>query len=523
MLLKKTEENILGHHLPEADRVITTYMGCEYVKKTEEELRCTYRDRDGLVTNTQMYKFTHHILISLYGKAGYRTGAHLNMTQSDYITGKPNESGGGKCVEVKWSKSASKPIYIFLDIREVKILQYYDSIRERYVKSKNIQHGLHDHFFINKNGNPVHAVDMNMLLKNIDVKKFNNYTFRRMFTNTAVKSGDDRIIEGETYAASHSKEVAEKYYTPKSTGCDKARYTTDYFRQHIGIMVEDDSSDEEEFEDDKRRQLELRQKADREKTEKYKETDSYKILTKDRTINDEARLAVIKICIAEAKGMLGGPITNQGRLRDILLKSKTKSVNKTLVPLMRVLDKAPKELDERLDLQNQLLKWCTVADIGDSNIRDIEAKWVQAVVNSLYKMSTGTNLSSNNVLFELANLRRITMEDIYPHNSILTDLINNVCSKTGSDNIGDKSKEDNEAEAKQFESDDKRQYSSTSPDTSSSLVTPSKKPKRAVTEVLNESTAIVISTDSDSSIKGDLPKTTLDDKSMTIVISSDSD
>ena len=115
------------------------------------------------------------------------------------------------------------------------------------------------------------------------------------------------------------------------------------------------------------------------------------------------------------------------------------------------------------------------------------------------------------------------MEDIYPHNSILTDLINNVCSKTGSDNIGDKSKEDNEAEAKQFESDDKRQYSSTSPDTSYSLVTTSKKPKRAVTEVLNESTAIVISTDSDSSIKGDLPKTTLDDKSMTIVISSDSD
>ena len=288
-------------------------------------------------------------------------------------------------------------------------------------------------------------------------------------------------------------------------------------------MVEDDSSDEEEFEDDKRRQLELRQKADREKTEKYKETDSYKILTRDRTINDEARLAVIKICIAEAKGMLGGPITNQGRLRDILLKSKTKSVNKTLVPLMRVLDKAPKELDERLDLQNQLLKWCTVADIGDSNIRDIEAKWVQAVVNSLYKMSIGTNLSSNTVLFELANLRRITMEDIYPHNSILTDLINNVCSKTGSDNIGDKSKEDNEAEAKQFESDEKRQYSSTSPDTSSSLVTPSKKPKRAVTEVLNESTAIVISTDSDSSIKGDSPKTTKDDKSMTIVISSDSD
>ena len=89
---------------------------------------------------------------------------------------------------------------------------------------------------------------------------------------------------------------------------------------------------------------------------------------------------------------------------------------------MRVLDKAPKELDERLDLQNQLLKWCTVADIEDSNIRDIEAKWVQAVVNSLYKMSTGTNLSSNNVLFKLANLRRITMEDIYPHNSILTDL-----------------------------------------------------------------------------------------------------
>ena len=173
-----------------------------------------------------------------------------------------------------------------------------------------------------------------------------------MFTNTALKSGDDRIIDGETYAASHSKEIAEKYYTPKSTGCDKARYTTDYFRQHIGIMVEDDSSDEEEFEDDKRRQLELRQKLEREKTEKYKETDSYKTLAKDRTINDEARLAVIKICIAEAKGMLGGPITNQGRLRDVLLKSKTKSVNKTLVRLMRVLDKAPKELDERLDLQN---------------------------------------------------------------------------------------------------------------------------------------------------------------------------
>ena len=75
---KNFEENILGHHLPEADRVITTYMGCEYVKKTEEELRCTYRDRDGLVTNTQLYKFTHHILISLYGKAGYRTEALLN-------------------------------------------------------------------------------------------------------------------------------------------------------------------------------------------------------------------------------------------------------------------------------------------------------------------------------------------------------------------------------------------------------------------------------------------------------------
>ena len=30
---KNFEENILGHHLPEANRVITTYMGCEYVKK----------------------------------------------------------------------------------------------------------------------------------------------------------------------------------------------------------------------------------------------------------------------------------------------------------------------------------------------------------------------------------------------------------------------------------------------------------------------------------------------------------
>ena len=82
-----------------------------------------------------------------------------------------------------------------------------------------------------------------------------------------------------------------------------------------------------------------------------------------------------------------------------------------------------------------------MADVGESNIRDIEAQWVYSVVNSLYKMGRSTNLKSNTLLFELANLKRITMEDVYPHNNILTGLINNVCSKTGSDNTSEKSKE----------------------------------------------------------------------------------
>lgn len=510
------EQNVLGHNLPEANKCIKTYMESDDVKKTEEELSSVYHDREKQVTSTQLYKFTHHILISLYGKAGYRTEALLNMTQRDYITRKPNNSGDGECVEVKWSKSASKPIYIFLDKKDDKILKYYDSIRERYVKSKNIQHGLHNHFFINKNGNPVTAVDMKTLISKIQEKKITPYTFRHMFSNTTVNSGDDKVIEGECFAAGHSKVVAEKYYSEKSTERDKAKYATDFFREQIGLREVDSTSDEEEFEEDKQRQLELQQEEAKEQIDKYKETDAHYAISKDRTINDETRLAIVKICIADAMGKLGGPLTNKGSLTDILLKSRTKSVHNTLVTLMRVLDKAPKLLDERLELQNQLLKWCTVADVGESNIRDIEAQWVYSVVNSLYKMGRSTNLKSNTLLFELANLKRITMEDVYPHNNILTGLINNVCSKIGSDRINEKSKEDYEVEAEQSKSNEKRHYSPSSPENNSSLFTSDKKAKRASIE---ESTTIVISTDSDSSIKG----ASKDEKPMTIVISSDSD
>ena len=86
------EQNVLGHNLPDPSKCITTYMESDDVKKIKEELSSIYHNREKPVTSTLLYKFTHHILISLYGKAGYRTEALLNMTQKDYIARKQNDS-----------------------------------------------------------------------------------------------------------------------------------------------------------------------------------------------------------------------------------------------------------------------------------------------------------------------------------------------------------------------------------------------------------------------------------------------